>query len=123
VNGDRWGPVARAIRNLPRSMFHPRSLSSLARAIVAHCAYAMVLDPYATARAKDKAVMTFVKMLQSFERIRHRPDDRSSRAPLAEPDRSGTLARVPLDVLLASVSSASELAKRGGDSIKKADPH
>jgi hypothetical protein len=90
--------------------------------MVAQCAYAMVVEPRASARAKDMAVTMLVRMIRSFERTRRRPDGRSSRAPLAELDRSGTLDRVPLDALLASLARASQLAKRGGDTGRKSGP-
>ena len=122
AKGNPWNHVAQAIRSLPRSMFAGARLRSRARAVVAQAAYAMVLDRYATARAKEMAVTTLVRMLRSFEQNRRRPAGRSSRAPLAEPNGSGMLDRVPLDVLLASFPIAPQFAKRGGDAIKKAGP-
>ena len=123
ATGNPWQPMAEAIRSLPRSMFAGRTPRALARGVVAQCAYAMVVDPSTSARAKDMAVTMLVRMLRSYERTRAQPGARSSRAPLSEPERSGTLDRVPLDVLLESLPSASQLAKRGGDAIKRAGPH
>jgi hypothetical protein len=122
AKGDAWDSIARTIQDLLRSMRDDPRRYSLPRVIVAQCAYAMVLDPSASPRVKRKAVALVVKMLQQLVGKRHRLDGRSSRAPLAEAGGNGSLDRVPLNVLLASVSSASELAKRDGDAITKADP-
>jgi hypothetical protein len=100
-------------------MFAGAGLAAKARAIVAQAAYTMVRDPYATARAKDKSVMTLVRMLQSFERTRSRPDGRSSSAPLAQADGRELLDRVPLGVLLASVPRASDVSR----AVTSAGPH